>query len=188
MKSYFCGIFQWCNKWFFPRNLCTWRSRWSEKDVWNWGGLEANCFQGFHMYVFKPVAMQLCKYFVNLFSFWQIKQCKAKHWAGGRHARTNISSAQMYQTLPFKMNSPQDSEIKVLFAPLHFLNQPFPSPTPPKHPWLRNYSYHSHYIPKQVCLCFSLGVIRDHTPFSSPLLPHTMLQSINSQHHLNMHI
>lgn len=77
-------------------------------------------------------------------------------------------------------------ETQVLFSPLHFLNQPFPSHSP-KSPSLRNYSYHSHYTPKQVCLCFSLGVLRDHTP-SSPWLPHTLLPSISSQQHSNTHI
>lgn len=135
------------------------------------------------MYVFKPVAMQLCKYFVNLFSFWQIKQHKAKHRARGRHARTNISSAQMYKRLPFQMNSSHFHEIQVLFAPLPFLKPTLLQ----KPPSLRNYSYHSHCIPKQVCLCFSLGIIRDHTP-SSPWLPHTLLPSIYSQQHLKTHL
>lgn len=124
--------------------------------------------------------MQLRKYFVNLFSFWQIKQHKAKHWAWGRHARTNISSAQMYKRLPFEINSFHKTQD--LFAPPHFLNQPFPSHSP-KNPTIKKLLLSLPLYPKQVCLCFSLGVVRDHTLSS----PHTLLPSISSQQHLNTH-
>lgn len=119
VRSYFCGIFQWCNKWFFPRNLCTPTSRWSEKDVWNWGGLGTNCCQGFHMYVFKPAAMQLCKYFVSLFSLWQIKQCKAKQWACRNQYQ--LSPDVSKTPIPRERSPAQDT------SPQHFLGRPFPS-------------------------------------------------------------
>lgn len=131
------------------------------------------------MYAFKPVAMQLCKYFVKLFSFWQIKQCKAKHYDGGQHARTSIRSAQ-YQTPPCGTSSPQPSWTQIPFAPLPFVTQPLPEEAIIKK-LLLSLPLHSE-AGVSVFRLASLETThpppchRSHTPCSDLL---------NSQHHLN---
>lgn len=67
----------------------------------------------------------------------------------------------------------------------HYTSQTNPFLALPKIPHRHKITLSLRYTPKQVSL--SLAVTRDHTPFS-PLLPHPVLQSLDSQHRSNTHV
>lgn len=131
VQSYFCSIFQWCNKCFSPQGTCVLgHADGVRKMSGTEEGLKQIIFRDFICMSLSLQAMQLGKYFADLFFFfWQIKQGKAGRGRGNIQKLTSVLSACAKHPY-LETESSKLSKIWPIFHPhLCFFKTIAPSPT-----------------------------------------------------------